>query len=218
VSRSDSFAANELFCTNIARRERAVLEESSTASNIVHTHTHKLQVEYQHTHAFIPSASAKVDLPQSLVAAEHLIRFPQPGQLVLNPESQVQSLTQGVPIPTLLTRKCPRNSLIPIRTHAFVTALDLMCLIQDIPDPPALSYKDRLEALVEDWLYGSDLKCNGIDVPLVHWRALYKTSRPNVWAKIKNEWGEWRVSNEPSYSSSFMMSAYTLTSSATLLS
>jgi len=78
-----------------------------------------------------------------------------------------------------------------------ITALDLICLVQDIPDPPALSYKDRLQDLINDWLFGSDLKCNGINVPLEHWRALYKPFRPNVWAKIKGEWGEWRVSNAP---------------------
>jgi hypothetical protein len=183
----------------LARRERAVAKETSTANNIVHTHTHSLQVQYQHTHAFVPSASANKDLAQSLAAAERLIRHPKPGQLVPNLESQSQAQDQSQvePTPSLRTSKRMRRLVTNAtnRVYASIKPLDLICLVTEIPDPPALSYKDRLSDLIHDWLFGSDLKCNGVNVPLEHWRAVYKPFRPNVWAKIKAEWGEWRVSN-----------------------
>jgi hypothetical protein len=134
-----------------------------------------------------------MDLAQSLVAAEHLIRHPQPGQLI--PDQEGQSEGEGMLIASLPTRKRPRRST--LYRQVSIKRLDLLCEVKDIPDPPALSYKDRIEDLIEDWLFGSDLKCNGINVPLIYWRALYKPFRPNVWAKIKGEWGEWRVSNVP---------------------
>jgi hypothetical protein len=179
----------------LARRARPIPDERSTASNIVHTHTHKLQVQYQHTHAFVPLASANKDLAQLLVAAEHLIRHPQPGQLVLDPESQAQGLGETAPILGLPTTKRRRGTTLLQKSYASIPALDLMCLVKDIPDPPALSYKDRLQDLINDWLFGDDLKCDGINIPLVHWRALYKPFRPDVWPKIKVKWGQWRVSN-----------------------
>jgi hypothetical protein len=185
----------------LACRKSAVAKETSTANNIVHTHIHSFQVRYQHTHVFVPSASANGDLAQALAAAERLIRHPQPGQLVpdLESQSQAQDQSQVEPIPSLQTSKRMRSLVTNAtnRVHASIKPLNLICLVTEIPDPPALSYKDRLPDLIHDWLCGSDLKCNGVNVPLKHWRAVYKPFRPKVWAKIKAEWGEWRVSDAP---------------------
>ena len=52
-------------------------------------------------------------------------------------------------------------------SQGFYKSMNLNIFIYKIPDPPAISYVDRLEDLISDWDHGSSLVINDIKILII---------------------------------------------------
>src|SRR6202035_3613213 len=64
-----------------------------------------------------------------------------------------------------------------------------------LPDPPTVFYRSKndLEQLIKDWTSTSDLKIDGVRIPLCYWQKLYSRTRPRVWKIIKDQWSKFKL-------------------------
>ena len=47
--------------------------------------------------------------------------------------------------------------------------------------------------MIEDWTSTSDLKIDGVKIPLYYWQRLYSRTRPKVWRIIKDQWSKFKL-------------------------
>jgi hypothetical protein len=96
------------------------------------------------------------------------------------------------PAPTLASQ-CQR-SLVLGNGHCLQFTLD------DVPDPPAVSFANdipRLNGMWDDttlhWSGESCLVIGGLPIPVVYWPDVYRYGKKDQWKGTKAKWFEWKV-------------------------
>jgi len=183
-----------------------------------------MNINYNHMHSFQPNTTASLSLREELTATEIAIREKKPGTIVsteassslrigidgtLYNEEGVISSRQGEEVidPSLRAQSSqPRSRLKKLRM-ARIPGYTLAVYLNDIPDPPPITYAIDLKEIINDWISlncKATLVINGTRIPLVHWIFVYRYNRSKVWNEIKSKWRTWRVS----YPNIFIISVY----------
>jgi hypothetical protein len=133
----------------------------------------QINVHYHHTHTFQAHLSATASLSNLISRVTNPMFNTEAGNLSNpRPGTEFSSATRIVEIPEL----------------------QLIATIDEVPDPPAVSYAHDLPKLLHDWDFALLPQIGNISIPLKYWCQLYRWNRPDIWKLKKEVWSQWRVS------------------------